>query len=268
MRTTAAEPQKLPERVKQDVRQIYDAAGQAYLRQHSGASARQAEAVVFSHKQPGLYWMQHKIGTAFALGRFSRTDRLLEVGCTAGDYTMMLARDGYQVTGLDISPESIKAAQLLARNLGLSRAEFIAADVDDMRVIPDNSFDGVFSFSTLRYVPDPVRSLREVRRVLRPGGRAVVDFPNKYCPWFEFLKFVMGGERHIHDHTYSTAQVRRMMERAGFVNIEARRIIFFSKLFPANLVLLYKAVDAIAERIPGFNHSAGIIMCRGEKPAE
>jgi ubiquinone/menaquinone biosynthesis C-methylase UbiE len=209
--------------------------------------------------------MEHKIETAFSLGRFSRADRLLEVGCTAGDYTMMLAEDGYEVVGLDISTASIKAAELLAQELGLSRAQFIAADVEDMQGVPDNSFDGAFSFSALRYVPNPVRALREIRRVLKPGGRAAVDFPNKYCPWFELLKFLVGGERHIHDHTYSTEKVMRMMEQAGFANIEVKRIIFFAKQFPGSLTPLYKVVDAVCESLPGVNHLAGIIMAKGEK---
>jgi hypothetical protein len=95
----------------------------------------------------------------------------------------------------------------------------------------------------------------------------VVDFPNKYCPWFEVLKFLVGGERHIHDHTYSTRQVTEMMKAAGFVNIHAQRIIFFAKQFPGQLVSLYKVVDFIAERTPLLNQFAGIIMCKGEKPA-
>ena len=251
--------------VKKQVQEKYDSVGKGILSNYKDRSPQVAESIILAHRQPGLYWMEHKIDTAFALGRFSRADRLLEVGCTAGDYTMKLARDGYQVVGLDISPESIKAAQVLAQDLGLPHTEFIAADAEDMRGIPDNSFDGAFSFSTLRYVPDPVRSLGEIQRVLKPGGRAVVDFPNKYCPWFELLKFLVGGERHIHDHTYSTGQVKRMMQQAGFGNIQVKHIIFFWKGMPGGLTPVYKATDFVFERMPGLNYFAGIIMCKGEK---
>src|SRR5208282_4519096 len=108
----------------------------------------------------GRYWMQHKIQTAFTLGGFGKGDHLLEVGCTAGAYTMFLAREGYDITGLDISSESIAAARVVARDLGLRSAHFLAGDVDDMKDIPGEAYDGAFSFSTLRYLPDPVRSLR------------------------------------------------------------------------------------------------------------
>src|SRR5262249_47143963 len=110
-----------------------------------------------------------------------------------------------------------------------------------------------------------VRSLTEIRRVLKPGGRAVVDFPNKYCPWFEFLKFLMGGEWHIHDHTYSTGQEKRMMQQARFVNIRTHHIIVFCKGSTGGHTTHHKATDFLFERTPGLNYFAGIIVCKGEK---
>jgi ubiquinone/menaquinone biosynthesis C-methylase UbiE len=255
------------ESIKRDIKAQYDQVGRVILSTHESGRREDAVQAIVSTSQPGLYWMQHKIQTAFTLGGFGKGDRLLEVGCTAGAYTMYLAREGFDVTGLDLSSDSIAAARVVAQAQGLSSAHFIASDVDDMREIADDAYGGAFSFSTLRYLPDPVRSLTEIRRVLRPGARVVVDFPNKYCPWFEVLKFLVGGERHIHDHTYSTGQVIEMMKAAGFVNVRAQRIIFFAKQFPGQLVSLYKLVDWIAEHTPLLNQFAGIIMCKGEKPA-
>src|SRR5215471_12886692 len=103
--------------VKNQMREKYDSVGKSFLSNYKGRSRQAAEGMILSHGQPGLYWMEHKIDTAFAMGRFSRADRLLEVGCTAGHYTMKLVRDGYQVVGLDISGESIRAAQVLAQDL-------------------------------------------------------------------------------------------------------------------------------------------------------
>jgi ubiquinone/menaquinone biosynthesis C-methylase UbiE len=255
------------EDTKREIEAKYDQIGRGILSTHQSGDRGAAAQAIVNASQPGLYWMQHKIHTAFTLAGFSKGDRLLEVGCTAGSYTMFLARQGYDVTGLDISSEAIAAAQVVAKDLRLSTAQFMAADVDDMKDTPNNAFDGAFSFSALRYLPDPVRSLTEIRRVVRPGARVVVDFPNKYCPWFEFLKFLVGDERHIHDHTYSTGQVIQMMRASGFINLRAKRIIFFAKQFPGQLVYLYRLVDNLVERAPLINQFAGIIMCKGEKPA-
>ena len=180
------------ESIKREIKTQYDRVGRSILSVHQSGRREEAVAAIVSARQPGLYWMQHKIQTAFTLAGFGQGDRLLEVGCTAGAYTMHLAREGFEVTGLDLSSESIAAALVVAQDQGLSRAHFMAGDVDNMKDIPDDAFDGAFSFSTLRYLPDPVRSLREIRRVVRPGARVAVDFPNKYCPWFEVLKFLCG----------------------------------------------------------------------------
>lgn len=253
------------EQVKRDIQEKYDAIGKGLVSACQDGSPQDTGRGAEPSNRTAQYWMEHKIQTAFTLGRFSKGERLLEVGCTAGHYTLTLAREGYHVTGIDISTESIKAAQLLSRNLGLTGAEFMAGDAEDMKDIPNNSFDGVYSFSTLRYVPNPLQAVREIRRVLKPGGRAVVDFPNKYCPWFEFLKFIVGGDRHVHDHTYSPGQVKRMMEQAGFANVEMKLIIFFAKQFPGFLTPLYRGVDAVCEHTPGLKYFAGIVMCKGEK---
>ena len=262
MNDTSVEARPTADQIKKDMQGVYDPIGQWMLQ-----DAEKGDKMILTRTQPARYWMEHKLDTTFRLGRFSKTDHLLEIGCTAGHYTFMLAEQGYHVTGTDISAESIKAAQAVGRRAGLNLAEFLQADAEDMREIADDTFGGAFSFSTLRYVPNPVRAMREIRRVLKPGGRAVVDFPNKYCPWFEFLKFLAGGERHIHDHTYSAGEVRKMMQEAGFVNVESKTIIFFAKTFPGALTPLYKGADWLFERTPGLNYFAGIVMCKGEKAA-
>jgi hypothetical protein len=56
-----------------------------------------------------------------------------------------------------------------------------------------------------------------------------------------------------------------MMQQAGFISIQVKRIIFFSKGMPGSLTPLYRVTDFLFERTPGLNYFAGIIMCAGEK---
>ena len=214
----------------------------------------------------GQYFMNRKIDTLLKLAAFPQRSQLLEVGCANGSYTFELARLGFQMTGLDLSPECVRIATQKAKQIGLPHINFAVGDAEELSQFEDNTFDGVISFSTLRYVPDPAKAMREIYRVLRPGGMAVVDFPNKWSPWFTFLKPLLTGQTHIHDHQYTTDQIKRMMQEAGFQGISLRRILYTPKKIPSWALPVMKTIDYVGERTPGFSQFASIIMAGGHKP--
>jgi len=108
------------------------------------------------------------------LGPVSGLD-VLHLQCHFGYDSLVLARDGARVTGLDFSPAAIGAARDLARDLGLAgRARFVEADLHDaVRAIDAPAgFDLVFvSWGALMWLPDIERWAAIVAHFLRPGGR-------------------------------------------------------------------------------------------------
>jgi len=106
--------------------------------------------------------------------------QFLEVGCNWGRWCIAAARLGYQVVGIDPSLKSIRAANRVARQLGV-RATYIVADG---RFLPfrDQSFDQAFSYSVLQHVSkvNARTALAEIRRTLRPGANALVQLPNVF----------------------------------------------------------------------------------------
>lgn len=214
----------------------------------------------------GQYFMNRKINTMLKLAAFPQGSQLLEVGCANGWYTFELAKLGFQMTGLDLSPECVRIATQKAKQVGLTCINFTVGDAEELSQFEDNTFDGVISFSTLRYVPDPAKAIREIYRVLRPGSMAVVDFPNKWSPWFTFLKPLLTGQTHIHDHQYTTGQIKKMMQEAGFLGISLCRILYTPKKIPSWALPVMKTIDYVSERTPGFNRFASIIMAGGQKP--
>jgi len=217
-------------------------------------------------QRPALaYFRRRKLNTAIALGRFRPGMSLLDVGCATGDYTFLLSRMGFCMTGADLSAKSVEIAQKKAQRLGVE-VRFVTADAEELLGLPDNTFDGVVSFSALRYVPNLDRALTAVRRVLKPGGAASLDFPNRFCPWFRLLKNRFGVETHFHDHHYSGAEIHRCFTAAGFMDFSVRRILFTSYLTPAPLLPAFQLVDVLGERTPGVNRTAAIIMAKGVKP--
>jgi ubiquinone/menaquinone biosynthesis C-methylase UbiE len=113
---------------------------------------------------------------------------VLEYGCGDGLNTLPLARRGAKVKALDISPELISVArQRLAVNHVTADVEFIVGSAHDIP-FPDDSIDIVFGMAILHHL-DLALSANEVRRVLRPGGRAIFYEPVRNS---SFIKFVRG----------------------------------------------------------------------------
>ena len=104
------------------------------------------------------------------VGDFRDKD-VIEVGCGGGQNAVVFKRRGARrVAGIDISEAQIAYARDLAQREGVE-VEFYQGSVEDLRAFRDASFDIVFSAYCFSYVPDLVGTMREVFRVLRPGGR-------------------------------------------------------------------------------------------------
>jgi SAM-dependent methyltransferase len=99
---------------------------------------------------------------------------VLELGCGPGKYVAMLARLGFDVTGVD--PFTFPTWDAI-------RAVTNATLMDGVRAealpFPDRHFDHVVCLGTLLYVQDPARALAEMRRVLKPGGKLIVRTVNR-----------------------------------------------------------------------------------------
>lgn len=111
-------------------------------------------------------------------------ERVLDVGCGTGIVTRLAAEavgpEG-SVTGLDVEPGMLAVARSVT---GDPRIEWIEADAESIPH-PDGSFDVVLSQMSLQFVEDPSKALREMRRVLAPGGRLVLNVPGPTSPFFE-----------------------------------------------------------------------------------
>ena len=116
-----------------------------------------------------------------------RGKTVLDYGCGDGANTLLLARQGAQVKALDISPELTNIArQRLAANRITGMVEFIIGSAHDVP-LPDDSVDVVFGMAILHHL-DLESSAREVKRVLRKGGRAIFREPVSNSKLFRFLR--------------------------------------------------------------------------------
>ena len=107
-------------------------------------------------------------------------ERLLDIGCNWGRWSIAAAQKGYKPIGMDPSLDAVLAARRVSKQLGVE-TDFV---VGDARFLPfaDDAFDTVFSYGVFQHFSkDNVRiSLAEASRVLKINGNGVFQMPNKY----------------------------------------------------------------------------------------
>jgi ubiquinone/menaquinone biosynthesis C-methylase UbiE len=118
------------------------------------------------------------------LGSVQGIRRGLDVGCGPGQFTILAAErlPGTEVWGIDLAPTMIELARRhAAESPAASRLHFAVADVARLP-FPDEHFDAVISSGSIKHWPDAVNGLREIHRVLAPGGRAFIGEMNRLAP--------------------------------------------------------------------------------------
>jgi ubiquinone/menaquinone biosynthesis C-methylase UbiE len=178
-------------------------------------------------------WMQQRTAArelAFAVPHLRPGMRVIDCGCGPGSITIDVAdivAPG-QVTGVDIEPRQLEAARALALERGVRNVRFETGSVYELPY-PDASFDAAVAHFVIEHVHDPVRALRELRRVLKPGGFAAIKDP--YYPAFTFrprlpviVRFeeLMAKARAHHGASDAyAADLRACLLEAGFTRTQA-----------------------------------------------
>jgi ubiquinone/menaquinone biosynthesis C-methylase UbiE len=167
---------------------------------------------------------------AFFLPHLRQGMSLLDCGCGPGSVTLDLARivAPGQVVGVDIDAGEVKRASALAAGQGVTHVRFETGNVYALP-FANETFDAVYSNALLDHLREPLNALREIRRVLKPGGVAgiraadrdgnlfvpLVPLIAKYLEWTDRLKADQGVNSRIGKH------LRALLRQAGFVRVEA-----------------------------------------------
>jgi SAM-dependent methyltransferase len=109
-----------------------------------------------------------------------RGKRLLDLGCGAGENSVYFAKKGAHCVATDYSPGMVEVALQLAEANGV---EVEGRTENAMELtFPDNTFDIVYASNLLHHIPDPKVAIKEMHRVLKPGGKACFWDPLRHNP--------------------------------------------------------------------------------------
>jgi SAM-dependent methyltransferase len=175
--------------------------------------------------------------------------RLLEVGCGVGTDLVRFAKGGALVTGIDLSE---RAVDLCRRNLA---ATGVSGDVQVMdgeqMTYSDDTFDVVYAHGVLQYSRNPNAMIGEIRRVLKPGGTAIVMVYNRYS-WLNFMSKVMHVDLEHDDAPafliFSQREFRELLQPFSRSHIIPERFPVPSRLHRGWKALLYNRLF-----VPSFN---------------
>lgn len=180
------------------------------------------------------YGVQKRLELASRYLAGKSIEMLLDVGCGNGAYTIELARDAGTVYAVDIERKRLREFSERLTQQELNNVVIVQGPAERLPLRSD-VFDGVYCIETLEHVVNEQKALREIGRVLKPGGWAVWFVPNR---WYLFethglrwswlrgnrIPFISWLPKFVHDRVanariYTRTEMQALLIEAGFVGI-------------------------------------------------
>jgi arsenite methyltransferase len=163
-------------------------------------------------------------GVPTAVADLHEGETVLDLGSGAGADVLISARrvgPGGRAIGLDMTDEMLELARANAREAGVENAEFLQGYIEEVP-LPDATVDVVISNCVINLSADKGRVLREVARVLRPGGRLAVSDVIADADMDEATRADMAQWTGCIAGALTRAEYERELADAGFVDVEVR----------------------------------------------
>ena len=147
--------------------------------------------------------------------------RIRDIGCGDGAYDNLIARKGARVAGIDIHEKRLAAAR---RWFPGDRTSFHYMDASRLE-FPDASFDKAMSLCVMEHLADDVLVMRNVARVLKPGGTFVFSADSLSNPGITAEERARHKKKYAVNNFYTVESVREKLAAAGFDMVESRYIL-------------------------------------------
>jgi len=189
---------------------------------------------------------------------------VLELGCGTGTFTRELAQSGADIIAIDVSPELLEIARA---NYSALNVQYQTENAYALSY-PDATFDSVVGSSVLHHL-EVEEALRDVYRVLKPGGTIYFTEPNMLNPQIALQKNVRWIKRKLGDSSDETAffrwPLRRLLEKTGYRDVRIDPFDFLHPKTPVALIDRVNAFGRFLENVPVISEIAGSLYIRAIK---
>ena len=190
--------------------------------------------------------------------------KILELGCGTGSFTSELARSGADITAIDVSPELLEIAKA---NWSAANVRYEIQNAYAL-TYSDATFDSVVGSSILHHL-EIEEALREIYRVLKPGGTIYFTEPNMLNPQIAIQKNVPWIKRRLGDSPDETAffrwSLRRLLTQTGYSDVQIDPFDFLHPKTPVPLIDPLNALGRFLESMPAVSEFAGSLYIRAVK---
>jgi ubiquinone/menaquinone biosynthesis C-methylase UbiE len=208
---------------------------------------------IFNQIAPGWYNFRHRTIFQPELDEMAqrwKQGRLLNIGCGHGP-DFLPFKDGFELYGIDISTKMLEMAQKYAAKFGFK----VRLAEADARKLPytDGFFDWAIAVASYHHIEENegrLQALKELYRVLKPGGEAFITVWNKWQPrfWFKSKNTLVpwrSGDKILNRYYYmfSYGELEKLARQAGFEILKSfpeSRYKFPIKMFSRNICLLVR----------------------------
>lgn len=157
-------------------------------------------------KKLGYLW--YKIGGYYGISEIKVEGRFLDIGCAQGD-TLKIAGEMGEGYGIELNPKSVK----VCKDNGLN---VYCGTLEDAN-FPDDYFNTIWMSQVIEHIASPKNSLKEIMRVLKPGGRLYIFCPNAGSFLFRlFGKYWHGWHIPFHFYAYTRETITKLVKECGF----------------------------------------------------
>lgn len=173
--------------------------------------------------------MMYHIKLKSLFDAIEKEGRMLDIGCGTCWYSINAAISGYDVTGMDLSGYAVKIGKKVGKSLGnetYKKCDFLLGDAENPP-FKEESFDSILYLNILEHLPDPEMGIKEISRVLKPGGCVILatDLKKGFLTLDWIHKKIAPGKYkarqsrwgHDEERFFDLDELEELLKREGFL---------------------------------------------------